>query len=588
MDTHDVQLDAPAIKVENYQVPVVICDSHGTILSKNDLFDRYFQDFERPAATIFDFLTQKPGEASVPPQAFDLDSRESDFLLFTAKQGKDKKSVLGMHYFPLGKKDDNQTKYLCLFFEFPHMPTQYPTEARYLHYLKTINKISGHIHTFENEKTLSDFVVKALHFEEYNYFHVGVFLRNPELANEFVDLIALEGDSRVHFQEGYSQSINEGVIGEVIRTGKPKIINDAAADPLYLSYGMFRAKSEICVPILLMNQVIGAINIESKNQTTFDEADVAFLESVADLFAASVYRLKTYSEIQNKNKILRQTLKDLSSAKKNLENKSEELMKVLRREQEIRSELERRNKIMQDELNMAAELQNSLLPRKMPQIEGFHFDSYYQPTSQLGGDIFDIVQITEDYLGIIIADVSGHGVSAAIIASMFKALFTRYHQQSRSPAMVLKSINLEMTSILTRGEFLTAFYMIIHLPTRKAVYANAGHPFPLLLHQPDQGIEELDTKGFFLGVFADTQYFEKEKQLVGGDKLLFYTDGLIEVRSRDSDIYGRERLKEFFLQKQILDSGRDEFIADLMKNVVLFKQNQPFEDDITLVFMEID
>ncbi len=463
-------------------------------------------------------------------------------------------------------------------------------EIRHLHYLKTINKISSKSYRYNDVEILSQFIVSELYNEEYNFFHVGIFLRENNYHGDHVYLSSLAGDSKKLFYENsmntYRQSIKEGVIGETIRKGRPLIVDNTEEIVFYHSTPFFKGKSELCVPIYLVDQVIGAINIESKTFVHFDEVDSSFLQTIADLYAANIHRIITNNEITKKNKELEKYLDDLEKTKKRLERQSDELQTSLSSVKEARAVIEKQNLQMQNKLQMGAELQKSLLPKIFPENLELKFNSKYLPTSQLGGDFFDVVVVDEHHLGIIIADVSGHGVSAAMIAAMFKALFTNYKQRSLNPAETLNNLNTEFSHILSTGDFISAFYMIINTEDYSFEYANAGHPFPLLFQKKSSTVVTLDAPGFFIGVFKKSDYVSKKSILLPGDKILFFTDGIIEIRNSELRQFGLHRLQKHFNEISVKEKSGREIIDSIYREILRFNEEGIFDDDLTLLLIE--
>jgi len=185
-----------------------------------------------------------------------------------------------------------------------------------------------------------------------------------------------------------------------------------------------------------------------------------------------------------------------------------------------------------------------------------------------------------------IADVSGYGVSAAMIAAMFKAYFNNYRRQSQSPSQLLRELNKEFCSIITTGEYITAFLAILHTETFKITYANAGHPSPFLFKADSNSVEELDTEGFFIGIFNDQEFREKKSMLSPGDILFFYTDGAIEVKGKKQRLLGKERLKENFKQAIEDIKTTKNRLNSIYGSLKSYSVKSTFDDDVTLLLLE--
>ena len=462
---------------------------------------------------------------------------------------------------------------------------------RHLDYLNLLNDITNEINHYNDVHSLAEFIVDKVHNEKYNFYHVSIFLRENDLKGRYVYLVAVAGQSKQYFmenfKEGYRQSIDIGVVGRTIREKKPIYINDLRQIDYYHHLPSFMSSSELCVPIFLQNEVIGVINIESKDQAEFDQADIAILQTIANLFAMSIQRIDITEKIRQRNKELEVYLESLQTSKKRLQERTSSLVKKLESVEAARLVIERQNQMMLNELSMAEKLQKSLLPKKFPEIPGIRFASKYSTTSQLGGDFYDVVQLDEETMGILIADVSGHGVSSAIIAAMVKAFFRNYQFQFRSPARLLQKMNQDFCKILNTGDFISAFYMIVDTAKLSATFANASQSFPMYLNKRTKKIVDLDALGFFLGVLDSTIYEDQTMVFEPGDSILFFTDGIIEAKNRHFENFGRERLKEKFLKYINKYSEESNLITgNLFDDVLKFSKPNQITDDMTLLLVQ--
>lgn len=238
------------------------------------------------------------------------------------------------------------------------------------------------------------------------------------------------------------------------------------------------------------------------------------------------------------------------------------------------------------ELNLAAEFQNTFLPdaAKVKSFNGIYCDYIYIPLLKVSGDFVDISELEENIYGFFISDISGHGVAAALISSMLKVFFSLYAKDVLSPQLLFEILNQEFYSYLNAGEYFTSFYGIYFQEERRFVYTNANHPAPLLLRRGSETVEPLSSEGFFVGVFKDTSYEEQEVHLSQGDRILFFTDGIVEAKSPSREEFGLQRLTRIFLEE------RETYASDLI-NIIKNKVNRfcenKVEDDITIAILEI-
>ncbi|HVN72183.1 MAG TPA: SpoIIE family protein phosphatase [Desulfomonilia bacterium] len=243
------------------------------------------------------------------------------------------------------------------------------------------------------------------------------------------------------------------------------------------------------------------------------------------------------------------------------------------------------NQRMIEELEMAAKLQKSLLPDTFENKNGVSFTCKYIPSIHIGGDLYDVVDLGGGQTGFIIADVSGHGVAAALISSMFKMSFHALAANVASPTILMHMLNGELKPVLNE-DYITAFFVLTDRHCKNITYSNAGHPTPLLFKRSTCSMVELDTGGFFLGSFEDGGYEEKcESNIEMGDALLMYTDCILETENEHGEQYGKERLIRCF-QNAILNLRGNEVIDAIEKDVRTFNFKDTLDDDFTVMLLE--
>lgn len=263
------------------------------------------------------------------------------------------------------------------------------------------------------------------------------------------------------------------------------------------------------------------------------------------------------------------------------------LQAVLRTKQ-LYDQLRFANAVIEKERDTIAQIQKALLVKQPPEIPGFRFFCDYQPSSKAGGDYYDFIPIDEEHLGLWVSDVSGHGTPAAVIMAMERIVLRTYLSRIKSPAETLEQLNRILCENIQTGDFITAFYGVVHLPTGEMHYASAGHNPPLMAHFKTGGgsIPLTVDKGFPLMISPHNPMEERSVTLLPGSKLVLYTDGIVEARNAQRVPFGFERL-----QKVIREKGAGLNAAGLgriLKEAVNgFTGDQPFVDDYTLVILEV-
>lgn len=210
---------------------------------------------------------------------------------------------------------------------------------------------------------------------------------------------------------------------------------------------------------------------------------------------------------------------------------------------------ERERVALAHELETAREIQQSILPRTMPDIDGLEIHVGYRPASSVGGDLYDFRENDASGCGVLVADVAGHGVPAALVASMVKMAVSAQSHLAANPATMIAELNRTLRREVRRA-LVTASYLWFDMTERSVTLSNAGHPSPLLLRANEP--RELGANGVFLGRFADAQYEQRSFPLQSGDRIVAFTDGVVEARDVRDELFGDERLHEALRSTRVL------------------------------------
>jgi serine phosphatase RsbU (regulator of sigma subunit) len=268
----------------------------------------------------------------------------------------------------------------------------------------------------------------------------------------------------------------------------------------------------------------------------------------------------------------------LDEANHGLKNANEKLLRA-------NYELEIAQSNIRIDLEHARSIQQKLLPQDITTSAKYDVGSRYLAANSVGGDYYDLFNISDDAYGIIIADVSGHGVASALIMSMFKVLLKIYSRKETSPQKILEQINETFISEVATEHFVTVFYAVINVTTQKIRYSSAGHCPILYMHKPTGGCVMLKTDGLFVGVFPDMLINEKVVDYACGEhRMVLYTDGLTEAVNKDSEMYGTERLQNIATQTLTLSPG--DAVQAILEHQKKFCGTQQQEDDMTLLVID--
>jgi sigma-B regulation protein RsbU (phosphoserine phosphatase) len=305
----------------------------------------------------------------------------------------------------------------------------------------------------------------------------------------------------------------------------------------------FTIRAGLWVPLLTEHRSVGLMIVQSTQKARFTQAEVALLRALANQAALAIQRA--------------------------------ELIDARIREERLQHELE-----------LAREVQQSVLPRIFPDVPGYTFAACNQPARQVGGDLYDVFRLDEEHFGVVIADVSGKGMPAALYMALTRSLLLAEARRERSPREVLLSVNRLLREIGDPHMFVTVFYGVIAAPARRLTYARAGHDYPLLLR--DGTAVALGGRGIVLGSFdnKEIRLSEEQLELAAGDRLVLYTDGMTDVFAPNGQRFELDRLKQV-LQKharQPLEALCTATFADL----AAYQGSAEQFDDMTLLVIGVD
>lgn len=261
-----------------------------------------------------------------------------------------------------------------------------------------------------------------------------------------------------------------------------------------------------------------------------------------------------------------------------------------------------RNIQVEKELYITRQLQQSLLPKVMDLGDAEHFDpsilskvhyqdekirvsGVYLPCDTLGGDLYDVLVLPDNRLGVSISDVSGHGVPAGFVTAIFKTVLHRIANLEQDPSVILQELNDELCSIVTTGDYVTGVYTQINLETLTFTYAGAGHPYPFYYQAGTKTWRRLTENGTPL-VWVKGMVYQQESLLLSpGDKIYLFTDGVSEIKNLSDDLYGEERLTN--LLDAIIRNEEPYLLDAILAGLSDFTEGAPIADDISMVLIEV-
>jgi sigma-B regulation protein RsbU (phosphoserine phosphatase) len=346
-------------------------------------------------------------------------------------------------------------------------------------------------------------------------------------------------------------AVGAGLIGEVARTGRQILIRHAGQDARLPRYrdASLQIHTAMYVPMKFRDRTLGVMVVVNKHadelEKIFTSGDLFLLDSVATHGAISLHNVEIY--------------------------KQRELQRAL--EADIRT---------------ASEVQKLLFPAHPPVVNNFDIATLNQPAQQVGGDYFDFVPLDDSRVGIIIADVSGKGVSGALLMATCRAILRQQCAQNSSPAAVLGNLYRRLVADLPEDKFITLIYGILDGDARTFKFVRAGHDPALWFHSATGDVEQLSPKGTALGLTRTDQFErnlqERELSLAPGDILVLYTDGITEPVAADGEEFGRDRLARIINEKSAATANQ---ISDtIVARVCEFTGDVPPHDDRTLIVIK--
>jgi phosphoserine phosphatase RsbU/P len=253
----------------------------------------------------------------------------------------------------------------------------------------------------------------------------------------------------------------------------------------------------------------------------------------------------------------------------------------------IRQQLAQQLLVIQKELETARQIQQSILPESAPRMAGLDIAARYVPMAAVAGDFYDFIVLDDKRIGILVADVSGHGMPAALIASMLKIALAAQERHAADPASVLHGLNQALCGKF-QHHYVTAAYAFVDLEKRSLTYAGAGHPPMLLWSGTSAAVRDISENGLFLGRFDFATYSSVEVPLLPGDWGLLYTDGISETTNAADVEFGTGRFREFLASGE--STSADQLADRLLEELWHWsehRQGEDLNDDITMVAIHV-
>lgn len=347
------------------------------------------------------------------------------------------------------------------------------------------------------------------------------------------------------FTDEVPMSISRSIVNHVIGQKKAILSQDAGADqdlPTSASIADLKIRSVMCVPLLAPDgEVLGIIQLDTSDRRQFLQEDLDVLAAVAGQAAVAVQNASMHEKLL-------------------------------------------RNASLERDLMIAETVQKRFLPQSVPQIPGWEFFAFYQPTFEVGGDYYDFMPLPSNRLGIALGDVAGKGVAAALMMAKFSGETRFCVSTEPSPQLAIEKLNNVLCEAGIDEKFMTMSLCLLDVEAARVTFCSAGHP-PLFLRRADGSVEELgdDISGFPLGIMPDWQYQQLEVDIHPGDVLVIYSDGVTDARSPAEEIYDSRDQRRLIKRVAESQGGPESVGKSILQDIREFSLGHQQADDITLV-----
>jgi len=335
--------------------------------------------------------------------------------------------------------------------------------------------------------------------------------------------------------------LGKGLTGIAAQTKEPVLVGDVRQDPRYLNH-IPETRSELVVPLIHKEKVLGVFDLESRELNRFTEEHVKILTLLASQVAVAIENARLYKAIREKEERL------------------------------------------EKDLEVARRIQGGLFPEKCPSGPGWEASAHFVPAQVLGGDLYDFYDLGERVLGLAVGDVAGKGVSAALYGAFASGNVRARAFERHQPAELLRRVNNTLRRRGVEGLYCTLTFALFDFAARKVVFANSGLPYPMHYRAATRRCEPVVLPGLPLGTFDGSTYEEKTLELATGDVLVFYTDGVTEAWN-GTEQYGGDRLSRQVETHSGLSAGK--IGQQILSEVGQFEGTGAPADDVTLVVVKL-
>jgi len=339
--------------------------------------------------------------------------------------------------------------------------------------------------------------------------------------------------------EAVRLKVGKGLIGWCVKTGQGVIVSDVTTDPRYMN-ARDDTRSEMVAPIRIGSEVIGAFNLESDEQDAYEAEDMELLTAFASQAAVAIERTRLHEEVLEKRRL-------------------------------------------EEEVTIGQRIQRTFLPERNPELPNFDIAGANYSSELVGGDYYDFIRIADQQMGIVVGDVSGKGIAAALIMASFRASLIAEIRNNYAIRTIMTKVNRLLWESVEADRFVTALYGVLDITARRFTYVNAGHNPGFLYRAAADRFDSLDATGPLLGTLQTVSFKERTIEIGPGDVLVLYTDGVTEAMNGSQEFFGEERLQEVVRRRKAEPAAL--VVRGIWDAVREFRQGDQ-DDDLTIVVLK--
>ena len=370
-----------------------------------------------------------------------------------------------------------------------------------------------------------------------DYQMFSILLLDPA-GEKLQHRFSLRFNENIHLK--HEIPLGRGLVGLAAAQKEAVLVPDVCKDPRYIEANP-ETRSELAVPLIYKNKVVGVLDLEHTRRGFFTEEHKRTMTTLAAQIAIALENARLYEEI------------------------------------------ERQERRLERDLSLARELQGRLLPQSSPKLKHLDVAAKFVPARTIGGDLYDFIPYSMSRLGIAIGDVSGKGAPAAIYAALVSGILRSHAPIEPSPSEMLSAVNLSLAERRVEAQFVSIIYAVWDDEDRTLTVSNSGLPRPIFVHAGKN--EVIEATGLPLGLFDEAEYDELHFKMKPGDLFVFFSDGILDARNRQGDLFGRGRVEKIIAQNS--DSTASQLVDVIFKAVADHSAGVETFDDQTVVAIRV-